>query len=106
MLSHRGSPASLVPLISRMFPAIKNIHFTEVASSESYGHEADEGKREIWLPDEYCSQAHNVATIVHYWDVSSCLTHKTTNVQHIRQIFCASHTVFTFPYGLCAKASR
>eukprot|EP00731_Ephydatia_muelleri_P030623 Em0022g137a len=43
VLSHRGSPASLVPLISRMFPAIKNIHFTEVASSESYGHEADEG---------------------------------------------------------------
>ena len=51
VLSHRGSPLTLVPLISRVFPSVVSVRFTEVVASSSSpvqhvsSSSSDEGRR-------------------------------------------------------------
>ena len=50
VLSHRGCPLTLIPLISRVFPSVVSVRFTEVMPSSSPAQHigsssSDEGRR-------------------------------------------------------------
>ncbi len=47
VVSHKGSPALLSPLIARVFPCVSTVRFTELVSSTTPSHSnSDKGKDE------------------------------------------------------------
>ena len=46
VVSHRGSPVAIAPLISRVFPAVKTIRFGELLPSNSVVHQPTHDSKE------------------------------------------------------------
>ncbi len=54
VVSNKGEPVSLIPIISKIFPAIKTLRFTEYAASKNSINPATNDDEGVWCGVVWC----------------------------------------------------